>query len=350
MISGTTELSATETRRACRAPDTLPDEVPFTLIGPDTDRLTVKWERTEVVIRPKEPLPRRCQIRPAALFLAHDGRFPELNTVMGRLLFCPGATEPQRYRPYTHDPHRRLVELFLAIEWTPDDAAFPSDARWSSDAALAKRVLSAAGVPWPGLKRHEIETLVAGEPWREPLEGCLLHALTQWTHSAARCVIEIGSYRGQSLAILALALRGVESESLVISIDPHREQPCNEQYARLSLARIGQDHRLVQVRRSSTDACALIRPNAASLIFVDGDHSFSQVVSDFHDYRSLLAPGGCLVFHDYGYGDHNGKADVVPGVRPAIDKHVMTAEDFSPLLLGHTLMAFVRRPDSVQPA
>lgn len=350
MMSGTTELPAAETNRVYRGPDTPPDEVPITLIGRDADRLTVKWEGTEVVIRPREPLPHRCQIRPATLFLAHDGQFPELNTVMGRLLFCPGATDPQRYRPYTHDPHRRLVELFLALEWTPDDAMLASAARWSNDAALAKRVLSVAGVPWPGLKRHEIETLVAGEPWREPLEGCLLHALTQWTHSTARCVIEIGSYRGQSLAILALALRGVECESLVISIDPHREQPCNEQYARLSLARIGEDHRLVQVRRSSTDACALFRPNAASLIFVDGDHSFSQVVSDFHGYRSLLAPGGCLVFHDFGYGDHNGKADVVPDVRPAIDKHVMTAEDFSPLLLGHTLMAFVKRADSAQPA
>jgi len=49
-----------------------------------------------------------------------------------------------------------------------------------------------------------------------------------------------------------------------------------------------------------------------------------------------------MVFHDYGYGSHNGREDVVPGVRPAIDEHVIPHAEFTPLLLGHTLFALMK--------
>jgi hypothetical protein len=73
-----------------------------------------------------------------------------------------------------------------------------------------------------------------------------------------------------------------------------------------------------------------------------GDHSYPQVVADFANYRDLVAPGGCIVFHDYGYGAHNGRPDVVPDVRRAIDEHVLPAGGFRPLLLAHTLFALVK--------
>ena len=314
-------------------------EVPITLIGPAADWFKLTRDDNTIVIQPVNPLPARCMIKSSAMFLQDRG-FPEMNVVMGRLLFSPGSTEPQPYQPFTRDPHRGFREIILSTEPSPDDALLSSHARWSNNITLAKRLLSAADVHWPGLQNDTIQQLVNDEPWLEPMEGCLLHALTSHTLSSGQCVVEIGSLRGQSLCMLARSLAEVGSESKLISIDPHTNQPLHLDQTRLSLAKIGQEKRLIQHQCTSDEAIKFLTPKSASLIFVDGDHSFNQVIADIQNYREILAPGGIFVFHDYGYGLHNGKEDVVPGVRPAIDEHVFTDDHFQPLLLGHTLLAF----------
>ncbi len=318
------------------------DETTTTLIGEGADWFTLDRHAGTVSIRPSRPIPRRCTMRPAALFRRGLG-FPDVNTLMGRLLFARGAVDPQTYRPFTLDPDRSIRELFLLTEATPDDDLFASVARWRNYEAVAGRLLMAAEVPWNGLTAKEIDDLVDSEPWHQPLEGCVLHALTQWTHKLGCCVIEIGTFRGQSLAMLARSLDGVSSDSSLISIDPHSECPMNRDHVRVALSSIRLERHLIQFCCTSDEAWRMLRPGCASLVFVDGDHSYGQVVADFENYRELLAPGGCLVFHDYGYGLHNGQPDVVPDVRPAIDDHVMSAGGFRPLLLAHTLLAFVKQ-------
>ena len=295
-----------------------------------------------VTLRPREALARRCTIRPAALF-RQDRGFPDVNMVMGRLVFERGATQEQRYTPFTLDAQRLLCELFLPVEVMPEDDWPVSTTRWSNCQAIAKRLLSAADVGWGGLTPADVEALVTFVPWPEPLEGCLLHALTQWTHRRGCCVVEIGSFRGRSLSMLALALRGVGSSSKIISIDPHEDQPQNREHVRLALRELGEEERLVQYTGGSDEAWRMLRPGSASLVFVDGAHGYDQVVRDFENYRDLLAPGGCMVFHDYGYGNHNGWDESDPEVRSAIDEHVFAAQEFRPLLLAHTQFAFVKR-------
>lgn len=314
------------------------DNVPVTLIGEPRDWFTVERAGQTVIIRPTEPLSDRCTIRPAALFLQDSGLL-DVNTVMGRLLFVPGTGQEQRYTPFTRDPHRQLRELFLMVERTPDDDALVSHARWLSYEGIARRLLNLAEVPWDGLQERDIKDLLRLEPWLQPLEGCVLHALAQSVHALGKCVLEIGSLRGQSTSMLAMALRGVGSDSTLISIDPHTEEPHNHAQVRLTLEQIGEQQRLVQFACSSNDAWPVLRPGVASLVFVDGDHSYQQVAADFANYCHLVAPGGCILFHDYGYGAHNGRPDVVPDVRPAIDEHVLPTRGFRPLLLAHTLLA-----------
>ncbi|MCH7873058.1 MAG: class I SAM-dependent methyltransferase [Planctomycetes bacterium] len=218
-----------------------------------------------------------------------------------------------------------------------------SKTRWSTWQAIGKRLVAATGMTWNGLAAQDLAELVEFVPWPEPLEGCLLHALVQATHKQGRCVVEIGSRRGRSLSILAMALRGVDSESLLFSIDPHEEQPCTLEHCRLALRQIGEEARLVQVQATSDRAAAVLGRGVASLIFIDGDHSYDQVIADFDNYRDILAPGGCLVFHDYGYGNHNGVPEADPDVRRAIDEHVMPAKGFRPLLLAHTQFAVLKQ-------
>ncbi len=314
----------------------------ISLIGEQAKWFTLARGADTVAIRPSQPLPCRCTIRPAALF-EQDRGFADVNTVMGRLVFSNGATQEQDYKAFTRDPHRHLRELFLPIEAMPDDDWATSAARWSNDQTIAHRVLEAAGVPWNGLSSQDIDQLVRFVPWPEPLEGCVLHALTQWTHHCGDYVVEIGSFRGRSLSMLAMALRGVSSDAPLISIDPHLDEPHNHAHVRLALSQIGEDKRLVQFTRASDRAYKALRPGTASLIFVDGDHSYDQVVSDFDHYRTLLAPGGCMAFHDYGYANHNGRPEADPEVRPAIDEHILRDGGFRPLLLAHTLFAFISR-------
>ena len=321
---------------------------PFTLndvqilpVGQPAAWLDVTRQGDAVMLRPHGPMPKRCTIRPAALF-SHDRGFPDVSTVMGRVTFPRGSTSEQTYRAYTCDPQRRLCELFFPVEAVPDDEWPTSEQRWSNFQAIAKRLLAAADVPWNGLSNRDVTELVDFVPWPEPLEGCLLHALTQWTHERGRCVIEIGSLRGRSLSMLAMALRGVGSESALISIDPHWDQPHNHGQVRLALRQIGEEDRLVQIRNTSETASRILGREVASLIFIDGDHSYDQALADFNRCRELLAPGGCIVFHDYGFGKHHGQPDFDPGVARTIDEHVFQGSDFRPLLLAHTLFAFVK--------
>ena len=295
-----------------------------------------------LLIAPRRPLPTRCLLRPAGLFRQARGFF-DLNTRMGQLLFCPSATESQEYTPFTRDPQRELRELLLPVEPNPYDELFASEARWSQAQALTRRLLTISDIPWTGLSTEDVRNLMRLPAWQEPVEGCALHALTQRTHARGKMVVEVGSLRGQSTALLALALRGAGSAAPVVSIDPHAEQPVNCAQVRLTLTQIGEERRLVQFTAGSDQVAPLLRPGSASLIFIDGDHSYAQVVADFEHYRELLAPGGCIAFHDYGYGSHNGRPDVVPDVRPALEEHVFTHDEFTPLLLAHTLMVFVKR-------
>ena len=73
---------------------------------------------------------------------------------------------------------------------------------------------------------------------------------------------------------------------------------------------------------------------------VDGDHNAVQVAREIDRYADLLAPGGCLVFHDYGFGLHNGQPEAHPGVRQAVDAELMNSDTFRPIALAHMTMAF----------
>jgi predicted O-methyltransferase YrrM len=316
-------------------------DTPAMLIGEAAGWFDLDRQGSEVVLRPHRPLPRRCTIRPAALF-EHERGFIDANIVMGRLVFPNASSQPQRYRPFTRDPQRAFRELYFPVETMPEDDQPNSVQRWSNCQAVAKRLLAAVDIPWSGLSRVEIEQLVRCTLWSEPLDGCLLHALAQWTHDRGQCVIEIGSFRGRSATMMAMALRGLGSSAPLVSIDPHLDQPHNHDHIRLALRQIGEEERLVQFRCPSDRACRYLRPAIASLIFIDGDHADEQVTADFHNYLDLLAPGGCLLFHDYGCGDHNGLPDTNPGVRRAVDKQVFPHPDLHPLLLAHTLIAFTK--------
>jgi len=317
-------------------------DVPAACVGEAGAWLRITKDVDAITLTPTRPLPRRCTIKPVALF-EHELGFVEANVVMGRLVFPNGATEPLTYRPYSLDSRRTLRELFFPIEPMPEDDLPASPVRWRNCQAIAKRLLSAVDLTWDGFSPDEIEQLVRYHDRHEPLDRCVLHALAGHAAELGECVIEIGSYRGSSAAIQAMGLRAACSDALLVSIDPHVEWPFNREKVRHALREIGEEGRLVQFQCISDRAAGLLRPGSAAMIFIDGDHRYDQVVADFRSYLDLIAPGGLMLFHDYCWGDHNGLPEPEPDVRRAVDEHVLTCEALEPLILAHTLMVLRKK-------
>ena len=121
-------------------------------------------------------------------------------------------------------------------------------------------------------------------------------------------VVEIGSFRGRSTIILALA---VPDGAEVVAIDPHTGTDRGPQqwvtsealgegdrraFAR-NLERAGVSDRVRYVRRRSQEALeAVQRP--IDLLYVDGAHRYRPVRDDLAGWGDRVRSGGSLLVHD----------------------------------------------------
>ena len=65
------------------------------------------------------------------------------------------------------------------------------------------------------------------------------------------------------------------------------------------------------------------------LLFIDGDHSYDMVISDFESFAPFVNPGGWIVFDDYM--DHKHSPEVQPAVND-LSKRLREGEEY--LVLG----------------
>jgi predicted O-methyltransferase YrrM len=117
-------------------------------------------------------------------------------------------------------------------------------------------------------------------------------------------IVEIGSARGKSTCSMALACRR-NGKGKVYAIDPHIKNPWseyntggdNENFLRLRLRSYGLEPWCEVIR--DTSANTLINWNRPiDLLFIDGDHSYEGVKSDFEGFRTWLTKDALVVFHD----------------------------------------------------
>jgi predicted O-methyltransferase YrrM len=121
-------------------------------------------------------------------------------------------------------------------------------------------------------------------------------------------IVEIGSFRGRSTIVLAVAAReGVE----LVAIDPHGggdrgpqeiapdagrgEQDFAAFHA--NLRRAGVEDRVRHLRMPSLDALAAVS-GAIEMLYVDGAHRYRPARSDIELWGRRLAPGGTMLVHD----------------------------------------------------
>jgi len=136
--------------------------------------------------------------------------------------------------------------------------------------------------------------------------------------------IEIGSYAGSSLMITYRALKGKFQVVQGFAIEPS----AHPQF--FDVVKTTQNE-VTHLNMKSAQAAHLLREcfetdnNLASLILIDGDHSYDAAHQDILNYFPLLAPGGIMLFHDFlpSLDEHNRDAILVhhagkePGVRRA---------------------------------
>jgi predicted O-methyltransferase YrrM len=121
-------------------------------------------------------------------------------------------------------------------------------------------------------------------------------------------IVEIGSFRGRSTTVLALAAaEGVD----IVAIDPHAgndrgpqeiegyadEAAVDHEVFHANLEQAGVDGRVRHVRAFSQDALGAVE-GGVDLLYIDGAHRYAPASADIRVWGSRVTPGGTLLIHD----------------------------------------------------
>lgn len=154
------------------------------------------------------------------------------------------------------------------------------------------------------------QRLVGVEGWLTDREMEFL-ALAAARPTAEGEILEIGSFRGRSTIVLALASHATrpntEPDQPVIAIDPLLDDdPLLEnplphgaaaQIFHANLRRAGVEH-LVEFHRGFSYEIAATWDRPLRLLWIDGDHSYASTKQDFDLFAPHLADGAILAMHD----------------------------------------------------
>ena len=131
--------------------------------------------------------------------------------------------------------------------------------------------------------------------------GWLLHGLVR-SMKPSFCV-EIGSAHGWSSCLIALALEENGNGELW-AFDPHIENKWSDVHPQSTLSsltrnlkKVGVSHRVHIVRNTTTDGADRL-PAQIDIAFIDGDHSYEGVRSDWELIMPRMSEWGVIVFHD----------------------------------------------------
>ena len=155
---------------------------------------------------------------------------------------------------------------------------------------------------------EEVQDVVSDvEGWMTPGQARLLWSCARGVRPG-RTIVEIGSFRGRSMIVLASAApEGAE----LVAIDPHAgndrgphewegyEDQASEDFDvfNANLEHAGVRDRVRHVRKFSNDALGDV-PGDIDLLYIDGAHRFAPARDDIIKWSAKVCPGGDLLIHD----------------------------------------------------
>lgn len=143
--------------------------------------------------------------------------------------------------------------------------------------------------------------------WLTDPQARRLWAVARRVPAAGR-IVEIGSFRGRSTIVLAMA---APDDAEIVAIDPHAgndrgpqeihgyEVAASEDFEvfHRNLNEAGVDTRVRHVRRFSADAHdEVVGP--IDMLYIDGAHRFRPARDDIVRWGDRVREGGCLLIHD----------------------------------------------------
>ncbi len=149
--------------------------------------------------------------------------------------------------------------------------------------------------------------------WLRPEDADKLYELARSTPGP---ILEIGTHRGKSAVLMALAICDSQRDAVLYTLDVDRiaiQSAAAEAQAR-GVARV-----IVFVRGTVT-AFARAYPHVRpTLTFVDGDHSRGGVDRDLAVLQTLVPAGGLVLFHDFADPRNDDPTCYETKVRPAVE-------------------------------
>lgn len=128
-------------------------------------------------------------------------------------------------------------------------------------------------------------------------------------------IVEIGTWKGKSAAIMGAACRGTKRKVFTIDnfrTDIYPQGRIFEKEVREYFARDKVEHVVLLVGDSANFALKW-RRKPIDMIFIDGEHKYEAVKADIENWLPHIKKEGFMLFHDY---------DSHEGVKPAVDEAI----------------------------
>lgn len=153
-------------------------------------------------------------------------------------------------------------------------------------------------------------------------------------------IVELGCFKGRSLAAMGLASPGAALTGVDAFGDmAHRGYKTGtEALVRKNLAKAGIEKANIIAKR--TDEAALDWEEPIDLLHVDAGHSLEEVRADIANWVSKVRPGGAVIFHDYGKA--RAKKLDRPEVKQAVDEWATQNSEWVPVEQAGVSIAFRR--------
>lgn len=124
--------------------------------------------------------------------------------------------------------------------------------------------------------------------------------------------LEIGSYHGGSASLVASNLKVKNVYCLDIGLH-NSEQNCNINVNKFKHESCNYTYIKGDSTKVSTINYVKKLISFIDILFIDGDHKYNSVISDFVNYNDLVNSGGYIIFDDYLDSESS------PDVRKAVD-------------------------------